>query len=189
MQSPKIDKKKLRKLTPTRNPFASLAASIIYQQLSGKAAATIEGRFLNLFSKKVKGYPTPEMVLKMSDEKMRGAGLSYGKISYIKDLATKFLDGTLTPKLFSKMSDADIREHLVRVKGIGVWTADMFLIFALNRPNILPLGDLAIRKGFQKAWGLKSIPSEKKMLALAAVFEGRHTELSLHLWGIMDEGK
>ena len=84
------------------------------------------------------------------------------------------------------MSDDEIREHLIAVKGIGRWTADMFLMFALNRPNVLPVGDLAIQKGFMKAFGLRAMPDEKKMRKLAAEYEGDHTQLSLYLWHIID---
>jgi DNA-3-methyladenine glycosylase II len=185
----KINYKNLRPLTPTQNPFGSLVSSIIYQQLSGKAAGTIERRFLELFPKKKNGYPTPEDILKLTDEQFRSVGVSSQKMGYLRDLAQKFIDGTIEPKKLPKMSDLEIKEHLIRVKGIGSWTADMFLIFALNRPNILPVGDLAIVKGFQKAWNLRTIPSKKKMRELARDFEGKYTYLSLHLWGIMDEGK
>ncbi len=85
------------------------------------------------------------------------------------------------------MSDEEVKEHLIRVKGIGPWTADMFLIFALNRPNILPVGDLAIRKGFQKAFRLRIMPGEKRMRILARPYEGEHTYLSLYLWSILDD--
>ncbi len=185
----KINYKKLRPLSPTKNPFGSLVSSIIYQQLSGKAAGTIQKRFLGLFKKLKNGYPTPEDVLKLSDEQFRSVGVSSQKTGYLRDLAQKFIDGTIEPKKFPKMSDVEIKEHLIRVKGIGPWTAEMFLIFALNRPNVLPVGDLAIVKGFQKAWNLRTKPSEKKMRELARDFDGKHTYLSLHLWGVMDEKK
>jgi len=193
-----INKKKLRKLEPTKDAFASLLRSIIYQQISGSAAASIERKFFSLFNpqankaKAKRGmllgnkFPTPKEVLSTSDAKLRSAGLSRGKIIYIKDLAAKFLDGTINPKKFSKMSDAEIEKHLVQVKGIGTWTAHMFLIFALNRPDVLPTGDLAIRKGFMKAFGLRKVPSHEKMISLARAHEGERTYLSLHLWGIMD---
>ncbi|MES2014773.1 MAG: DNA-3-methyladenine glycosylase 2 family protein, partial [Patescibacteria group bacterium] len=140
---------------PARDVYAALVRSIVYQQLSGKAAATILRRFLELFPGT--GYPKPEMVLKMKDTKMRSAGLSGQKVSYIKDLSLKFLDGTIEPKKFKKMSDEEIREHLIAVKGIGRWSADMFLMFALNRPDVLPTGDLGIRKGFQELFKLKKL--------------------------------
>ena len=183
----KINKRKLRKLEPTKNPFQSLVRSIIYQQLSGKAAGSILNKFVLLF--KPRKFPRPKDVLKLTDAQFKSAGVSVQKASYLRDLSAKFLDGTINPKKFSKMSDAEIEEHLVRVKGVGVWTAHMFLIFALNRPDILPTGDLAIRKGFMKAFSLRTIPSHAKMVKLAQAHAGERTYLSLHLWGIMDDEK
>ena len=185
MKKLNIDPKKLRRtLTPTDNPFLSLARSIISQQISTKAAQSINARFMKLFGRKT---PTPKLVLELTDADLLGAGLSGSKVMYIRDLANKFLDTTIDPKKFNQMSDEEIKNHLVKVKGIGPWTADMFLIFALNRPNILPVGDLAIRKGFQKAFNLRGVPSEKKMRELAKPHMGSHTNLSLYLWQILDE--
>lgn len=183
----RIDKRRLRKLEPTRNAFQSLARSIIYQQLSGKAAASILKKFVALWAKK--GFPTPRDVLALNDAQFRSAGVSAQKAGYLRDLAAKFLDGTIVPKRFSAMGDDEIIAHLVAVKGIGVWTAHMFLIFALNRPNVLPVGDLAIRKGFQRAFRLRSEPTETSMRKLARPHDGEHTALALHLWGLMDEQK
>jgi len=182
MQKIKIDKKKLRKISHTKNPFLSLASSIISQQISLKAAASIYKRFLKLFGRKK---ASPKALLALTDEELRSAGLSRSKIIYLKDLGAKFLDKTIDPKLFPKMTDEEIKDHLIQVKGIGSWTADMFLIFALNRPNILPVGDLAIKKGFQKAFKLKTLPTEKQMRKLAKEYESEHTNLSLYLWGIL----
>lgn len=190
-----IDKGKLGPLVRSKNVFASLVRSIIFQQLSGKAATAILNRFIALLCENESTrplrsrhkFPKPEDVLRTTDAKLRSTGLSYAKISYLKDLASKFMDGSINPKLFPKMSDKEITEHLVQVRGIGPWTAHMFLIFALNRPNVLPIGDLAIRKGFQKAFNLKAIPDEKKMRALAKVYDGEHTYLSLYLWAVMDD--
>jgi DNA-3-methyladenine glycosylase II len=183
MKKLNIHHKSIRKLSPSENRFASLARSIIYQQLSGKAAASIEKKFLGLFKTT---FPKPEDVLKLSDVQFQSAGISAQKRGYLRDLALKFLDGTIEPKKFSKMSDEDIREHLIRVKGIGRWTADMFLMFALNRLDVLPLGDLGIKKGFQKAFKLRSLPDERKMLKLAEQYAGERTQLSLYLWHILD---
>ena len=180
----KINKRKLRSLEPTKNPFQSLVRSIIYQQLSGKAASSILNKFVLLF--KPKRFPTPKDVLKLTDTQFKSAGVSAQKASYLRDLSAKFLDGTINPKKFPDMTDAEIEEHLVRVKGVGVWTAHMFLIFALNRPDVLPTGDLAIRKGFMKAFNLRTIPSHEKMVKLAKAHDGKRTYLSLHLWGILD---
>ncbi len=178
----KINKKKLRVITPTTNPFLSLARSIISQQISTKAGAAILAKFMLLFGKKK---PSPEIFLTFNITQLRSAGISPQKAMYLKDLAEKFLDKTLNPKQFSKMTDEEIKEHLLQVKGIGPWTADMFLIFALNRKNILPVGDLGVRKGFQKAFGLKALPTEAQMRKLAEPHNGEWTILTLHLWGIL----
>jgi DNA-3-methyladenine glycosylase II len=181
----KIDRSKLkRKLVPTKNPFLSLASSIIYQQISTKAGDSIYGRFLKLFGKRK---PSPKFLIGLSDAELRAVGLSGQKLSYLRDLALKFEDGTVEPKLFGTMTDEELKEHLIRVKGIGPWTADMFLIFALNRPNVLPVGDLGIKKGFQKVFKLRSLPNERKMRALALPHAGHYTYLSLYLWQAIDE--
>jgi DNA-3-methyladenine glycosylase II len=179
----KIDKKKLRKLERSKNPFLSLASSIISQQISLSAAASIRKRFIALFGKKK---PNPKDLLGFSDIQLREVGLSRSKIIYMRDLAEKFIDKTINPKLFDKMSDEEIKEHLIQVKGIGPWTGDMFLIFALNRPDVLPVGDLGIVKGFQKVFKLRKMPDIKKMHQLAKPHIGKRTEFSLYLWGSLE---
>ncbi len=176
----KINKKKLRRIEPTKNAFLSLARAIIYQQISLKAGDAILKRFLILFEKKK---VTPENFLTLNSLQLKSSGLSPQKQTYLTDLARKFLDETIHLRHFSKMNDAEVKEHLLKVKGIGPWTADMFLIFALNRPNILPVGDLGIVKGFQKVFKLKSRPAERTMRRLAKPYEGELTAFSLHLWG------
>lgn len=179
----KIDKKKLRKISPTTNPFLSLARSIIYQQISTKAGNAIFAKFQKLFGQRK---ITPENLLKLKTTQLKSAGISPQKLSYLTDLAEKFQDKKINHKNFHKMSDVEVKEHLLQVKGIGPWTADMFLIFALNRKDILPVGDLGTKKGFQKAFGLRSLPSETKMLKLAEAHKGERTLLTLHLWHILD---
>jgi DNA-3-methyladenine glycosylase II len=183
----KIDHKRLkRKLELSKNPFLSLTRSIIYQQISTKAGDAINRRFLKLFGRKA---VTAKNLQNISDADLRGVGLSQQKLSYLRDLSAKFIDGTVNPKKFKEMSDEQIREHLVAVKGIGVWTADMFLIFALNRPNILPVGDLGIKKGFQKVFKLRTLPSEAHMRRLAKPHEGQHSYFALYLWEALDGDK
>ncbi|MBP9711802.1 MAG: DNA-3-methyladenine glycosylase 2 family protein [Candidatus Pacebacteria bacterium] len=179
----RIDKKKLRKIAPTTNPFLSLARAMIYQQISTKAGDAIYKKFLALFGKKK---PSGEAFLNFSIAQLKSAGISPQKAGYLKDLSDKFVDKTINHKNFHKMTDVEVKEHLLQVKGIGPWTADMFLIFALNRPDILPVGDLGTRKGFQKAFNLKSLPTEKQMLKLSEPHAGERTNLTLHLWGILD---
>src|SRR3989344_8355191 len=142
--APLIKKHGLPDLKRGTNPFQALVRSIIHQQVSGAAARTIDARFVALFPKGK--FPTPEMVRAMPIEKMRAAGLSGQKASYIKDLADKFSDGTIKHRSLHRMESADIVEHLTQVKGIGVWSVHMFLIFTLGRPDVLPTGDLGIRK-------------------------------------------
>lgn len=182
-----INKDKLRPLTPTRNAFQSLVKSIISQQISTTAASAILKKFVALFAPKK--FPQPRDVLATSDEALRSAGLSRSKIAYLRDLAGKFIDGAIDPKKFPKMNDQEIIDHLVQVKGIGIWTAHMFLVFALNRPDVLPTGDLAIRKGFMRAFHLRKMPSHEKMVTLARAHAGERTYLSLYLWSIMDDGE
>jgi DNA-3-methyladenine glycosylase II len=167
------------------NAFQSLAEAIIYQQLSGKAAGTILKRFVALFPNKK--FPTPEDVLKIKVTKLRSAGLSAQKASYLKDLALKFKDGTVNPKKFPAMTDEEIIEHVTAVKGIGTWTAHMFLMFTLSRPDILPTGDLGIQKGFKKLFKLRSTPSPERMEHLASPWRGHRTVASFYLWRLADE--
>jgi DNA-3-methyladenine glycosylase II len=181
---PIIDGNILPPFRRPNDPFQSLTQSIIYQQLSGKAAGTILKRFLELFPDA--NFPTPEQVKRLSIEKMRGVGLSGQKTTYIKDLADRFLDGTIEPKKFPKMTDDEIRDHLVIVKGVGRWTADMFLMFTLFRPDILPTGDLAIQKGFQKVFKLKSMPDAKTMEKLSEPWKPYRTVACWYLWRSLD---
>ena len=166
--------------------FESLLRSIVYQQLSGYAAAAIHARILALFPS---AKPTPGQLLKIRASKLRKAGLSIQKISYIRDLARKHLDGTIDEKRFPDMTSAEIVEHLVRVKGIGEWTAHMMLIFKLHRLDILPVGDLAIRKGFQNAYQLKKVPGKKEMEKLASAWRAHASIAAWYLWREMDEKK
>jgi 3-methyladenine DNA glycosylase/8-oxoguanine DNA glycosylase len=126
--------------------FHSLAEAIVYQQLNGKAAETIFNRFAALAGEPL----TPEGILKLSDEQMRGVGLSKQKSAYLKDLATKTAAGLVDFSRLSKLSDEQVIEHLTQVKGIGVWTAQMFLMFTLKRQNVLPAGDFGVRMAMYK---------------------------------------
>lgn len=164
--------------------FRSLCEAIIYQQISGKAGDSIAAKFRALWPKKK--FPLPADVRKIKFEKLRSAGLSNQKATYIKDLAEKFLDGTINPKEFHKMSDEEIIEHVSAVKGVGVWTAQMFLMFTLGRPDILPTGDLGIQKAFQKVFKLRSLPKPEKMEKLAECWAGHRTVACFYLWRMLD---
>lgn len=183
----KLDKRKIkRRLVLSKNHFLSLAGSIIYQQISTKAGDAIYARFIKLFGRRK---PNPENFLSISDVNLRSAGLSPQKISYLRDLAQKFKNKSLSnsEEYWNSLNDEEVKESLVRVKGIGPWTADMFLIFALNRPNVLPVGDLGIKNGFKKVFGLRNLPSERKMMILAKPYTGKRTLLALFLWQSLDE--
>lgn len=126
--------------------FKSLCGEIIGQQLSGRVADVIEKRF----KKAVGGKVMPEKVLKTSDQKLRSCGMSWGKVSFLKDLAQRTKDGRLKTKKLNSLPDEEVIKELVEVKGIGQWTAEMFLMFSLGRPDIFPVDDLGIKKGFEK---------------------------------------
>lgn len=168
-------------------PFQALVRAIIGQQVSGAAARSIFARFLTLFPEGT--FPTPEMVTKIPLDKMRSAGLSGQKSSYIKDLAQKFSDGTIRHRSLHRMKSDELVEHLVQVKGIGVWTVHMFLIFTLNRPDVLPTGDLGIRKGFQVVYGLRKLPEHAQMEKLARDWREHASIASWYLWRAADERK
>lgn len=165
--------------------FEALCRAIVYQQLSGKAAATIYGRFKKLFPKDI---PTPKLVLRKKREQLRACGLSNQKTDYLYDLARKFSDGFITPEKFPEMTDEEIREHLVAVKGIGVWTADMFLIFTLGRCDVLPTLDLGIKKGFMRHFKMRALPDDKKMQKLAKGWHPYCSVASWYMWRLADEG-
>ncbi len=166
------------------DPFESLIRSIIYQQLSGKAAGTILARFIALFPDS--RYPTPAEVLKLKDAQFKKVGISSQKMGYLRDLAKRFTDGTIDPTKFKKMTDEEIREHLLVVKGVGRWTADMFLMFTLYRQDILPTGDLGIQKGFQKLFKLKGLPDAKTMEKLSKDWAPHRTVACWYLWELVD---
>lgn len=185
--APIVKKHGLPNLKRGRNSFQALVRSIIHQQVSGAAARTIHARFLALFPKTT--FPTPEIVRAMPLGKMRAAGLSGQKASYIKDLAEKFSDGTIRHRSLHKMRSADIVEHLTQVKGIGIWSVHMFLIFTLNRLDVLPTGDLGVRKGFQTLYKLKDLPDHLGMEKLARPWREHASVASWYLWRVADEAK
>ena len=173
-------------LRRTRNSFESLARAIVYQQLSGRAAETIYRRFLALFPRG--RFPTPAALRRMSDQRLRGAGLSRPKVTYLKDLAAKFQDGTIQPRRFRRASSAEIAATLLGVKGIGAWSVDMFLLFGLNRPDVLPVGDLGIRKGMALYFGLEALPDPPSMERLAAPWRPFRSVASWYLWRCAEDG-
>lgn len=142
-----------------KEPFPALLRSIVYQQLSGKAAATIHGRVLALFPGRA--HPSPEALLAIDEQQLRGAGLSHNKMLAARDLAARVIDGTVPPlRKLRRMSDEEIVERLTAVRGIGRWTVEMMLIFTLGRPDVLPLNDLGVMRGFTRVYGGKPDPAE-----------------------------
>jgi DNA-3-methyladenine glycosylase II len=159
--------------------FQTLVRSIVYQQLHGKAALTI----FNRLAEAVKVNPmTPEAVLKLRPQKMRAVGLSKQKTLYIRELARLTRDGAIQFELLPEMEDAAIIETLTRVKGVGVWTVQMFLMFALQRPNVLPVGDLGVRAAMKKAYGLAELPKPEEMDRIAEAWHPYRSVASWYLW-------
>lgn len=170
-------------LKPHKDTFYVLCDSIISQQLSVKASATILKRFCTLFPKDT---PTPELVLKLDNDDIRAVGCSHAKVRYVKDLAEKFLDGTLKPKQFSQLDDEDLIKTLVQVKGIGRWTAEMYLIFSLNRLNVMAVDDLGLRKAMMHHYELSEMPKPAVMLAIAEKWQPYRSIASWYLWRSLD---
>jgi len=164
--------------------FQTLVRSIVFQQLSGKAATTI----FNRLAEAAKASPiTPEAILKLRPQKMRTLGLSKQKIIYIRELARLTRDGDIRFERLPEMEDAAIMETLTRVKGVGVWTVHMFLMFALQRPNVLPVGDLGVRVAMKKAYGLPDLPKPAEMERIAAVWHPYRSIASWYLWRSLED--
>lgn len=153
------------RIRPHTRYFQTLVGSIISQQLSTKAADTIHKRFLSLYAPTRS--PRPAQILVTPDDDLRACGMSFQKISYIKDIAAKTEDGTLKFSKLSRLSDEEIIEMLTQVKGIGVWTVHMFLIFSLARFDVLPVGDLGIRRAIQLAYGFDQLPNAEEIERVA----------------------
>jgi DNA-3-methyladenine glycosylase II len=162
-------------------PFEALLRSIFYQQLNGKAAASILTRFKDRFG--AGQMPSPTTILAASTRQLRSVGLSRQKIAAIRDLSQKALDGTVpTQAEIELLSNEEIAERLTVVRGIGVWTVEMLLIFHLGRPNILPVSDFGVRKGFQLAFGKRKMPTPKELGSYGARWHPYRTVASWYLW-------
>lgn len=163
--------------------FQTLVRSIVYQQLSGKAALTIFTRLLE----GAKANPlTPEAILKMRPQRMRSLGLSGQKTLYIRELARKTRDGGIVFERLPELEDAEIVARLTEVKGVGVWTVQMFLIFALRRLDVLPVGDLGVRAAMKKAYGLPELPKPGEMEKIAASWRPYCSVATWYLWRSLD---
>jgi len=162
--------------------FESLVRSIVYQQLSGKVARVIYERLRVAAGGKI----APETILALTENEMRSCGLSRQKLSYIRDLAERTISGDVDFQQLPEMNDEDVIAHLTRVKGIGVWSAQMFLMFALKRENVMPTGDLGIRTAIKKAYRKRKLPMPKDILKLARNWEPYCSLACYYLWRSLD---
>ena len=167
-------------LRPQRGAFRNLVEAIVSQQISGQAAGAILGRFQALFPGRA--FPSPTKVLAVPADRLRGAGLSNRKAAYVLDLAAHFADGAIRPARFPRLADDEIVEQLIQVKGVGRWTAEMFLIFCLNRLDVLPVDDLGLRKGVQKTYRLRRLPDAETVERLAVPWHPYCTVATWYLW-------
>lgn len=157
--------------------YQSLVSEIIGQQLSGRVADVIEGRL----KEKIKGIFNPKNILALSDKDLRSCGMAWSKVRAVEDLSVRIMNNELRIKEFEKLSDEEVRKELITVKGIGPWTADMFLMFSLGRPDIFPVEDLGIRKGFEKVTG-KKWDKVKSAKFAEKNWKPRRTVASWYLW-------
>ena len=166
-------------------PFDALAESIAYQQLSGKAAATIFGRVRALYPKGK--WLDPEKLLATPDERLRAAGLSRAKTAALKDLAAKTIDGTVpSGRALIRMSDDEIVARLTTVRGIGRWTVEMLLLFDLGRPDVWPVDDYGVRKGFAKTFGKRKLPTPKQLMKLGEKWRPYRSVAAWYFWRALD---
>jgi DNA-3-methyladenine glycosylase II len=162
--------------------FHSLAEAIVYQQLNGKAALTIFKRFAELAGKPL----APESILTLTETQMRSVGLSKQKASYLKDMAERAVRGELDFTRLPEMSDDEVITHLTQVKGVGVWTAHMFLMFTLRRPNVLPTGDFGVRMAMKKHYKRRKLPKPGQMEKIAKCWEPYRSLACWYLWKSLD---
>ena len=179
-----MDAFKIEELKPEKNYFKSLARSIIYQQLSGASAKAIHDRFISIYDPEI--YPSPEKVMSTELDVLRSVGLSFPKAKYIKNIATAFLEDPIRYNTLDKKSDEDIIKILTEIKGVGPWTAQMFLMFTLNRPDVFPVTDLALQKGFQHYFELNDLPKANEMLERSQKWIPHRTTVSLFFWRILE---
>lgn len=163
--------------------YGALLRSIVGQQLSTKAARAVYLRLLTLFGERT---PTPEELLAADPDEVRAAGLSRSKVAYLRSLAEHVISGELELERLGELSDEQIVGELTAVKGLGQWTADMFLIFHLGRPDVLPVGDLGVRRAVERLYGFEGLPSAEEMEALGERWRPYRTAASLYLWSSLD---
>jgi len=164
------------------DPFKALIRAIVGQQLSTKAAATIFSRFEGLYP----SFPTPAQVMATSDARLRGVGLSSQKLGYLRDLCTRIESGALPLAALDGLEDESVVETLTQVKGIGRWTAEMFLIFRLMRPDVLPVGDLGIVKAVQRAYKLRKAPNAERLTRIGEAWRPYRSVACWYLWASLN---
>jgi 3-methyladenine DNA glycosylase/8-oxoguanine DNA glycosylase len=170
---------------PTQSMFAALLRAIVYQQLSGAAAATILGRVTGLFAPR--RFPTPRDLLAMPPERLRAAGLSTAKTAAVRDLAARTLDGTVPAMArVRRMGDDEIIERLTQVRGVGRWTVEMLLMFRQGRPDVLPVGDLGVRKGFARTFRRRGLPGPDVIARRAERWRPYRSVASWYLWRALE---
>ncbi|GLU13732.1 hypothetical protein SLE2022_303480 [Rubroshorea leprosula] len=171
-------------LTPCISPFQSLSRSILYQQLATKAAKSIYTRFISLCGEE--SSVLPETVLSLTPQKLREIGVSARKASYLHDLADKYATGILSDSSILEMDDDTLITMLTAVKGIGMWSVHMFMMFSLHRPDVLPVGDLGVRKGVQSLYGLKQLPKPQQMEEICEKWKPYRSVGSWYMWRLME---
>lgn len=184
-----IDRIGTIKLSPprSREPYLALLESIAYQQLAGAAAKTIWNRVLGLFEDRL---PQPELLLRMSDDQLRSAGLSRNKTFAMKAIAEAVIAGQVPDAVsIAQMPAEDIHKQLIRIRGVGPWTIDMLMIFTLRRPDVMPVNDYGVQKGFQVLYRKRALPTPKQLLKSAELWRPYRTAAALYLWRIADTPK
>ncbi len=168
----------------SKEPYFALLATIVYQQLHGSAARTIWGRVLELFPDRL---PAPERLLALGDAELRGAGLSKAKMMAMRAVAASAVAGELPDaKSIARMAEAETRERLTRIRGVGPWTVDMLLIFTLRRPDVMPLNDYGVRKAFKMVYRQRELPSPAQLSKRAEFWRPYRSTAALYLWRIAD---
>ena len=164
------------------DPYASLLRTILFQQLAGAAAMAIQRRLYALFSDEEGRIPTPEELLGATDEVFRSAGVSRQKAGYMRDLALHVVDGSLDFDALESLPDDEVIKRIIAVKGLGEWSAHMFLMFHLGRPDVLPVGDLGVRNGMRVTYGLEVSPTPKEALVIGAPWAPYRSVGSWYMW-------
>ena len=161
------------------DPYRYLIRGVLYQQLAGAAASAIEGRFKAEFGGRI---PTPPRLLEASPQRLRGVGLSRQKAAAVRSIAEAFLDGTVSARKLPRMEDEEVIAAVTRIRGVGVWTAHMLLMFSLGRPDVLPVGDYGVRKAARDLYGLDALPNPRELESIAKPWQPYRSVASWYLW-------